>query len=286
MPEPVPRFPPLPQLVGGAPIYLTGEDALRLEVLNAAAGVTVALTGRFLAAARFPDEPPPVVQPFAHPLVPATTRTLTTRIETLGDGWLLDWAVVVTAGAPLYGQTFAMLSIVRGKPGGVQDASALGQGYVTARQRIGGLSPNFAASVDGPGAVRSVTGSTPAAGAEISETVPAGARWQLIAIAFNLVTAVAAGNRIVHLLLDDGANVYFRDSPNVLQAASLTDNYSFAAGESKLAAVSANAVMGNVPVENRLPAGHRIRTSTNVIQGADQFSAPQLLVREWLEAAA
>ena len=39
-----------------------------------------------------------------------------------------------------------------------------------------------------------------------------------------------------------------------------------------------------LPFNNRLGAGHRIRTKTNNIQGADQHGPVQYLVREWFDA--
>src|SRR5436190_23831015 len=98
---------PLPALVaaGGAPLYLTGEDALLLTVFNGAAGVTVTVSGRTLA---FGETHP---KTFKRTLTPATNRTASTLNINLGDGWLLNAQVIVTSGTPLDGQTWARLSL-------------------------------------------------------------------------------------------------------------------------------------------------------------------------------
>src|SRR5712692_4630466 len=115
-----------PQLVGGAPIYVTGEESLQLSVFNSATGVTVTLTGRFLPVKQRDDDPNPRPGPFAHTLVPTTNRAATLRTEVLGEGWLLDWSLLVTAGAPLDGQCYAKLALVRGRSGSLQQLSSLG----------------------------------------------------------------------------------------------------------------------------------------------------------------
>lgn len=268
-----------PWFVAGSSLFLTGEDALRVAAFNAAAGVTLRLAGRFLPV----GEARP--RPFASTFVPATDRTVSTLVQGLGEGWLLEASVIASAGSPLVGQTFVTLAIQRGLTTSALELSVLGQGYVTARQRVGTPGAWLQNSIDGGGAIRSITGSTPAAAAEISETVPTGARWELLAIRFRLVTDANVANRAVSLVLDDGTNLYFHSSMNVNQTAGVTWNYAFVQGFGNPAISQISALMAVIPANNRLGAGHRIRTSSTLLQAGDQFGIVQYLVREWIEGA-
>lgn len=274
-----------PALVAGAPLYLTGEDRLKLTVLNGAAGVTVTLTGRFLAAPECEDDDPPRVQAFAQTLVPATDRSTAFILLPLGEGWLLNAQAIVTAGTPLVGQCFAMLSLVRGGDGATLDLATLAAGYITSLQRVVAPGGSIAGSLDGAGALRSITGTDPAAGAEISEAVPSGARWQLLAFAADLVTSATAANRVPALTIDDGTTVYARVSIGQNETASKTWHNHFLPGAAVQDDTTDLIVVASLPTPLYLGAGHRIKTVTAALDAGDNWGKPQLLVREWIEGA-
>lgn len=267
-----------PALVGGTTRYVAGDEMLRLTVLNALANVRVRLAGRFLNLEGR-------IVSFAHDLLPTSDRVATTLTRSLGEGWLLDWSVVAIAAAPVIGQAYAIVSLVRGQTGAVVDLATLGAGYVTTTQRLASTDASVASSLDGAGALRSIAGTTPAAGVEVSETVPTNARWEILAFKAQLVTAVAVANRVPSLTLDDGATVYYRTSCGFLQTASSTFIWSWGPGVNALAPVANSQLQETLPVGLRLPAGHRINTVTGALQGADQWNAIQYLVREWIEGA-
>lgn len=267
-----------PALVGGGSVYLTGEDQLRVSVLNAAAAVRAQLSGRLLNTSG-------EIVAFTHDVLVATDRSVSTLTRSIGEGWLLEASVRAIAGTPLVGQCYAILSIVRGQTGNVIDLSTLGAGYVTAVQRLAWPGAGCQSSLDGGGALRSISGATPGAGAEISETVPTGARWELIAFSTQLVTSVAAGVRRPQLTLDDGANVFYRLSHTAGHAANVTFRHQWFAGSPEVAAdLNANLTIP-LPIGIRLGSGHRIKTVTVNIDVADQWSLVQYLVREWIEGA-
>lgn len=274
----VPQFPTLLSM-GGAPLYTTGEESLKVVVFNAGAGVTVTVSGRTLALG---DTRP---SPFKQTFTPATDRSSSTSLVKLPPGWLLNAQAVVTGGTPVLGQTFARLSIAHGD-GAVGDESiALCADYITAKQPISYPGSLVTDPTDGAGALRSIAGATPGAGAEISETVPTGARWELLAFRAQLVTAAAVANRVPVLTLDDGTTVYAASPAGLAQAATLTEKYTWAQAYPQPAAIAAAEVVAPLPNNIRLGSGHRIRTATANIQGADQYSAIQYLVREWIEGA-
>jgi len=136
--------------------------------------------------------------------------------------------------------------------------------------------------VGGRGYLRTVTGTDPAAGSEISETVPTNARWRLLAIRFELVTSTTVATRRVNLVIDDGSDTIFERESPATQAADLTRRYNFAAvGYAETAFTSDDVVLG-IPALI-LPQGYRVRTSTTNLQSGDNYGAPILMVEEWLE---
>lgn len=269
---------PAAVIASAAGVFCTGDEQLRLTVFNAASGVTLAIRGRFLDIDGH-------VQVLEDVLTPTTARAASTKTLRLGCGWLLGVQVLASAGTPITGQCFAMLSLVRGDGTAGIDQQTLAAGYVTAVQRLAFPGSPVQGSLDGGGAIRAIAGTTPAAGAEISEAVPTGARWELLSFAFTLTTSAGVANRAIVLTLDDGTTVYSRSTSNVNQTASVGWNYQFMQGYGNPAISLVTALQAPIPSNIRLGAGHRIRTVTGAIQVADQFSAIQYLVREWIEGA-
>jgi hypothetical protein len=280
-PTPPPSLAPMQPT--SSPLYLTGEDVIRLTAFNSATGVTLELRGRFLPVSPWPTEAPPRVGAVGHALVPTSDRLATTRTAGLGEGWLLDWGVDVTAGTPQDGQCFVQVALARGQGGAVIELSPLGSGYVTDQQRLGWPDGRVDGFLAGGGALRSITGTIPGAGAEVSEVVPTGARWALLALELDLVTAVAVANRVPQLTIDDGVTVFARVSVNQNLTASLTWRNSFQRAVPQLADLTRFVITTPIGADLQLRAGYRLRTVTAAIQAADQYSAPQYLVQEWIE---
>lgn len=273
--------PPLPPLAAfaGAPLYVTGDDNLLVTVKNAAAGVTITIGGRTLAVGDAD------ASPFGPTIVPATDRSDSTIVIPLTSGWLVSVQAKVTAGSPLSGQTWVRFSLIHGQSASSPELFTLCSGYVTAKKPLSYPGGSLVDSLDGAGALRSIIGATPGAGAEVSETVPTGARWDLIAFRFRLASAVAAANRFVDLLLDDGGAIPYAHLYPVAtaQVASFTFDYTFGHGLPNT--TGQQAYMGPLPNDLRMGAGHRIRSSTLGLQAADQFSQVQYLLREWIEGS-
>lgn len=271
-PAPAPLLSPLGL---PSPCYFDGTDHLRLTTFNAAAGVTLAVEGRFL---RKEGQVTDLVE--RH--VPNTDRTSASSTFPVGEGWLLNVHVRATAGTPRRGQCFVLLEIVRGVTGAVQPVAVLLQGYVTDTARRGWPGSPLELSAEGPGVLRSVTGTDPAANTEISETVPTNARWRLYAVAATLVTDANVANREVALVLDDGATVLARVPSGFSHTASLTKLYSFfRGGLVQTVAQDLTRIMAIPWVD--LQGGSRLRTITTNLQATDNYGAPQLLVEEWIE---
>jgi len=138
-------------------------------------------------------------------------------------------------------------------------------------------------SVEGPGCIRAITGTDPAAGSEICETVPTNARWRLLGIRFSLTTSSAVADRLVQLVIDDGTTpILWGDFFPDVQTAGNIWTYQASLGgveHGNRSGIQRLALVNDLI----LPQGWRIRTSTANLQIDDDFAAPELIVEEWIE---
>jgi hypothetical protein len=258
--------------------YLRRDENLRVTSYNAVAAVTLTIRSRvFNLDAAILDA--------SDTHIPNTDRSAKTSIIRTDEGWLLDGQVALSGAAPQKGQCFVVVEILRGESAAAVATRVLCAGYVTAKQPL--LFPRDAIgdSLDGQGALRSITGTTPAAGANLTETVPTGARWLLLAFHYRLTASAVVATRVADLILDDGANIYYRAPPQATQTATQVMDYSAGAGVGSGFSNSSNEFLIALPVDNRLGAGHRIRTSITALDAGDQISQVQYLVREWIEGS-
>jgi hypothetical protein len=261
-----------PTLVDSDAIYCTGEDNLRLTTFNGTAGVILALEGRFMRCDG-------VVVPIVETHTPNTDRTSKTSLVTLAEGYLGNVQLRATSGSPIAGKCFAIVELVRGRAGAVQPLATLLEGYVSDVQRLAWPGSPLRSSVDTPGVSSVITGTDPAANAECSDTVPTGARWEVLSWMALLVTDANVINRTVALIIDDGVSLLWSCDASGTQAASLTRNYNaYGTGAAPDVTGSTFRLPGPFPLD--LPAGARIRTVTNNLQVGDNWSAPKILVRE------
>jgi len=268
-------YTPKPQLVGTEALYVSGDDHLLVTTLNAAAGVTLTIGGRSLR-----DNGS--IHVFQERHVPNTDRTAATTVIRLPCGWLQNLTIVASGGTPLYGQTFVRVDLFRGDNTGRTSLATLVQGMLTAQQRLAWPGSPLTSTHERPGGIRSITGTNPAAGVEISETVPTGARWRVLGLVFTLVTDATVANRDVNVLIDDGTNTLLQLGAGSSQTASTSRLHTLInSGANPGILTSATPVLGTIPF--LLLAGYRIRTSTVNLQAGDNYGAPQLLVEEWLE---
>jgi len=156
-------------------------------------------------------------------------------------------------------------------------------GYLTDSKTITWPPGVFEGFTEGPGLIRRVTGTDPAAGNEISETVPTNARWRLLAMRIRLATTLPAATRRVHLILDDGVHIFAKIKCYQTQAENVTRSYTFISGLGYEDTSAVGEAMATLPVVILLDQGYRIRTATDNLGADDDYSAPILLVEEWLE---
>lgn len=122
------------------------------------------------------------------------------------------------------------------------------------------------------------TASNPAAGSEISITVPANERWRLMSMMFTFATDATVSNRRPHIVIDDGANPLWEWVMPVDQAASLSIRYSGGVTTSEFAGPGAprqSVTSFSIP-QVTLESGWRIITNTTNLQAGDDYSAVEV----------
>lgn len=155
------------------------------------------------------------------------------------------------------------------------------QGYVSASVCLSwplSLQENYANTVGG---VKSLTGTTPAAGANWSVTVPGAARWIVKSIYFSLTTSAVVGSRNPSIIFDDGVSILMQALTNNALAASSSATYSSFSNSASLQAQG--LVLFGLPLNVSLTSGYRVRSSVFGLQAGDQLSAPQILAETWVD---
>lgn len=257
-----------------SPLYVAREDNLRFEVSNSVTNQTLEVRGRLLLASG-------EVVPFAETLRPAATRTVQSFFVQLTEGFLLS-LMVAHGPETLPGQTWVRCTLFHGETSVGTFQALLFQGYVSTGYWLAWPPGIYDRIADGPGAIRSVTGTNPAAGAEISETVPTNALWRLYSVRAALVTNATVAARRVSLVIDDGTTILIDvENPNT-QAAGLTVPYLAARFGYDLTTTTV-AEQFALPDLPPLREGFRVRTVTSNLQAGDNWGAPQLLLEEWIE---
>lgn len=254
--------------------YLRPAERFQIRSWCSVAGIVLEIHGLLLM-------PNGEVQEISETHIPNADRSVATDRYSLPECYLLHLQVRIKTGSLSRGQCFISTGIIRGHAGATVLVASLFADYVTNTTFPTYPRSPLSHSIAGPGSIRSITGTDPAANVEISEAVPAGARWTILAVRFALVTDAGVANRLVHLHLDDGTNTFADICVTTVHLASITKIYNFANfGSTQLAPV--NCLYIPLPPFPLL-AGYRIFTETDNRQGGDNFSAPQLLVEEWIE---
>lgn len=256
--------------------YLTGEDRLRVVSCNALVGVSLKVQWRTVNTNGD-------VVPNSEDHTPNSDRTVKTQDYELGTGSLLNVTVFANAAAPLNGQTYVMVQLVRGFGAAAIVLGTLLGGYVTRTQALGFPGSPIQSSIEGGGAIRTILGTVPVPGNSISEVVPAGARWEVFGITAVLTTGLGATPRSVYLVYisSGGALAYSSQSTTV----GASSGYTFAWGQGLVPRDAATIAVCTSDLVQALIllAGQTFQiTATNLVAN-DQFSAPFFTVRERLE---
>lgn len=254
----------------------SGEDNLRVMSANSLVGVTLQIRGR-----RFNEDG--LIEPFAYDHVPNTDRTIKTTDHALGVGALINVTITAGGATPLIGQTFVMCKIIRGLSGATLVLGTLLQGYVSSQQELAWPGSPITSSIDAGGYYRTITGTVPAAGADISESVPTGAMWELLMLEAQLLPSAAPGNRRPVLKFSPSGVVFGASAAPDVATAGLGATFNWQATMPLAVPVAPGINVAAIPTPMRLLLGGRFITQTSGLLAGDQWSAPTYLVREWLD---
>lgn len=255
----------------------TGEDAIEIASYNAVSSARIAVHGRTW-------HPETGIHPFAFQHIPTADRARTLEVFGLPFGYLLNLVVFAPSGSPKIGQTFVSVHVIRGRGQARILLATLLQGYVTAEQELAFPGSPIQNSIEAGGHYRLVVGTDPAAGAEIVETVPTGARWELVTFQGILQVNATVTPRRPLLVFDDGTTAYASLWANGSVTTSEVGAFLWGQGLTRGEPSDTGRKIGSLPTNVGLLAGSRIRTITENLQAADNWQAPHMFVREWLEA--
>jgi len=267
---------PLPRALVHPPLWLDIEDRIFLQCFAADTSMEVTLRGRFLTETGH-------LQKVALITTPTLARTRATNTMRPGSGWLLNLFAYSSGTVPLRGQLYALMGIMRGGTATAEMSALLAAGYLSFTDYLAWPPGTIESSIMPPGALRSVTGTDPAAGVEILESVPTNARWLVRSVRFQLVTNATVANRYVDLIFDDGTNTLRTIPSRYAQPASTAGTYQFYPETAGVwGDTGAGFVTCPMPL-TLLGEAFRIRTSTSSLQAGDNYGAPQLLLEELIQ---
>jgi hypothetical protein len=258
-------------------VYVTLDDQIRVRLWSPTASTTINVSIRWQA----PDGQ--IIPEFFAVTGQGSGSSPTTKTLNPAEGYLISLNVACPTGQR--GSAFVVVDIFRGT--GSQDVTqgaVLVSGYPGTVGSIGFPESVIASPLDGRGFMRAVVGGAPAAGAEVSDAVPAGREWILRSTCVLFTASAAAANRVPMLFIDDGgANIMARVQMGTAITASQAPRLTWAPGLQAGANAALNQTAGWV-MECRMLPGWRIRTLTTALDAGDQYSAPVYMVEEFIDA--
>lgn len=132
------------------------------------------------------------------------------------------------------------------------------------------------------GRVTTKTSADPAAGVEVSITVPIGETWRIIAINFTLVTGAVAGNRFVHIKLENSGTVAAEIITSNSQIISSTVRYNARENVADVTQSDNGVQLLDLPSNFLLTEGERIITATTNLNALDNFSAMTVMIEKYI----
>ena len=256
-------------------LYVGPDDRLIFQVANSAAGAVIWLQLRLL----FPDGR---IGVSAHEFRPTADRAVNTYYVALTEAFLLAATCVGNPAGPP-GSCWVRGVLGRTGPGAPQYQHLLFAGYLVTMSALTWPYPRFGGQVEGPGRVRWITGTTPAAGSGVYEIVPTGARWDVRLLSARLTTSAVAGNRYVHFALLSGVNYQWFGATQLAHGASTQIRYCYAVGMTARYFTGLDGVQDALPYPLILAAGMQFAVMVSGMDAGDQWDQVRYLVEEWIE---
>jgi hypothetical protein len=264
-----------------SPVYITRDDWLAVFVTAAQNNTQVQIVARLLTAEN-------VVVPIAQVIDVAVADNLATGFISLAEGFLLSVSAIALTGgtaSPCFVHAILQRGGVAGQNNIPFTLRLLG-GYVGGSKTLSWPSMEPMSSQQGPTEVRVIVPTPPAAGAEISVTVPVPHRWRVHSIMAHLLCSAAVATRRPVFSFSDGASIVYCRTGS---------NQAFAASSSSDFVISGNSILGvlenvtqqvfsaPIPTELVMGANFHFTSTTTAIQAGDQWSAIALCVEDLYE---
>lgn len=286
MAKAIERISPAPIPAGRAGFFpapfqfvLTGEDNLRVSIVNAVTDAQVALTGRFLRAGE------EAALAFAHTFTPNATGVATAFDVGMGAGVILNLVARAVGVQVERGECYVRVDVIRGLTGATIVLGTLLAGYVGSWAGIAWPGSPLESPVDGRGRVKLVQAADPPPGNNATLTIPGQARWRVIAANYLLATDATPATRNPYLQLVQGGTIVYQSESSLAQLASQQHRHNWAAGGVATTGPSALNGQGVLPVEgyvsNRGGLDALVQTVVAGLQLGDQVSDLVALVEEW-----
>lgn len=254
-------------------LYVTQDDFLRVSVFTTTSTSGLTLGLRIMGADG-------QVRREEESLDGVSVSTLTTKTFGLREGFLLGVAVSNLGGGLADGACFVSVGLQFGS-GTRAPYQILAQDYVTNLFSVEWPAAAVRTQPTSTKAARplSIQITNPAAGAELTYTVPANKYYLLKSTYFTLVSSAVAGSRAPLIVIDDGSHRVFRGDTQFVQAPSTTVAYGGGSGIiDPTTNANANCAMVPLPTDIVLGPGWRFLTQTLNLDVGDQYQGASLAV--------
>jgi len=256
--------------------YVGPAGALRVLIWSAQPGVEALMTVRTL----MPDGQ---IQWSQYRFSPPGDYSGLDEVLPLSECFLLGLNIGAL-GVAKPGGFYVLVLLLHAPRADAPQAQMLVSGYLVSGSSLTYPNPRFVGPAEGPGRIRVIDGTDPAAGQVISETVPNGARWKLLAVGAALATSATAGNRSPYLDLLSATSGWWRSVLNVAQPASTTYYYRWAIGvPARGPSGPFNFVQDALPDQVALVGGWSFQIYHHGAQAGDDWGMPVYYVEEWIE---
>mgnify|MGYP005851461327 CR=1 FL=1 len=259
-----------------APFYVSREDIAFIRLFNSSPDIVVGLRLRILL-------PNGEIKPNHYSFRPTSNRLANDFSIKLPESYLVGASFIVEKGTVRRGQLYCILGFQRGLAAFANLFQVLISAPLTSGGALTWPGSIPVASTEGGGHLRTVVGTDPPPGNQISETVPTNARWRVLAIRFVLATSAVTATRRVQLSFNVGGNIIYSLNSGDTQAASTTITYNWIAGQPIDIPTALGQIIDPIPPFIFLKGGDMITTFTLNMQSGDNFSAPTTYVEEWLD---
>lgn len=256
-------------------LYITRDDELRVDVASLFNGTIVRLDARIL-------EPDGAVHYHQQRITIDTTSVFQSVVFPAAEGFLLGGALQVLQDGGVNNWTYGQVGLSKGEFTTGNILHSIARGYLGRTSPLYFPGGDFRSPVEGPGYFRTVFGATPAAGANILDTVTPAVRRRVHTIQVLMTTSAAVATRRMILRIQRGGAVLYRLVAVTTQLASLTHTYTF--GHYGVNDVLIfNTIHVNAPSEIWVEQNDVFISGVDSLQAGDNIGQPTYWVQEWFK---